>query len=291
MDVSKLDIVYISYDEPRADEFFEDLKQKSPRTPLRVHGVKGFDAAHKAAAKLATTSRFITVDGDNIVRESFFKTKLKLQSDYVYSFTAYNITNGLAYGNGGIKIWPKELVLSVDTHENGKGNDFCWTYRYWQINDIASDVYINQSQYIAFRSGFREAVKLSLIKDKRLPWLDTLDKIYPPNLSRLIVWMTVGADVENGGWSILGAKAGFKYVQDGGDLDKIRDYDWFLENWLKFPYEVKRYALKINNELIETVLPELSPMQSQWFKLVFKNEERHGPMIPDMEPLISKGIS
>src|ERR1700744_2197004 len=134
MQVKDLDIVFISYDEPKADEFFERLKKISPKKPLRVHGVKGFDAAHKAAANLATTERFITIDGDNIVRPEFFQQEIDDSdpSDVVYSYNANNIINGLQYGNGSVKIWPRDLVLKIDTHENSDGNDFCGTYRYWQ---------------------------------------------------------------------------------------------------------------------------------------------------------------
>ena len=49
IDVTELDIFYISYDEPNCEEHWADLLNKVPWAK-RVHGVKGFDAAHKAAA-------------------------------------------------------------------------------------------------------------------------------------------------------------------------------------------------------------------------------------------------
>ena len=68
--VSDLDFVYISYAEPNREENWADLKNKVPWAK-RVDGVKGFDNAHKAAARLAETQFFISVDGDNIIDESF----------------------------------------------------------------------------------------------------------------------------------------------------------------------------------------------------------------------------
>ena len=69
--INEFDIVYISYDEPNADENYADLLDKCPWAK-RSHGVWGSDAAHKAAAALSETDRFITVDADNIVNDDFF---------------------------------------------------------------------------------------------------------------------------------------------------------------------------------------------------------------------------
>ena len=69
--VNEFDLVFISYDEPNADANYADLLDKCPWAK-RSHGVWGSDAAHKAAAAMSDTERFITVDADNIVREDFF---------------------------------------------------------------------------------------------------------------------------------------------------------------------------------------------------------------------------
>ena len=65
MKTIELDIVFLSYDEPNADKHYADLCNKLPWAK-RVHGVKGSDAAHKAAAELSETEWVITVDADNI---------------------------------------------------------------------------------------------------------------------------------------------------------------------------------------------------------------------------------
>ena len=63
--VADYDIIYLSYDEPNAEKNFADLCKKVPWAK-RVHGVYGFDAAHKACADASDTDRFITVDGDTV---------------------------------------------------------------------------------------------------------------------------------------------------------------------------------------------------------------------------------
>ena len=114
---SEMDTFMITYDEPNAEEHWVDLLNKVPWAK-RVHGVKGFDAAHKACADQSETSHFITVDGDNKVRSEFFEQTLDITSDEsIYSWNAKNHLNGLVYGNGGIKCWPKEYALSMKTHE------------------------------------------------------------------------------------------------------------------------------------------------------------------------------
>jgi len=105
--LNDLDMIYISYDEPNADHNWQDLINKFPYAK-RVHGIKGSDAAHKAAAKLSETSRFITIDDDNIVGVDFTDQIVSLDDSVdinrtVFSWPSLNTINGLLCRNGGIK--------------------------------------------------------------------------------------------------------------------------------------------------------------------------------------------
>ena len=131
--VSDLDFVYISYKEPNKEENWADLLSKVPWAK-RVDGVVGFDSAHKAAAEKAETDFFISVDGDNIIDESFLLQTLdwtKTNPKAVHRWRAKNNVNGLVYGNGGLVGWDKETCLQMKTHENADNEkaqiDFCWT--------------------------------------------------------------------------------------------------------------------------------------------------------------------
>ena len=68
--ITEYDVIFISYDEPNADDNYADLLNKIPWAK-RSHGVFGSDAAHKAAAALSETPRFIGIDADNIVDPDF----------------------------------------------------------------------------------------------------------------------------------------------------------------------------------------------------------------------------
>ena len=95
--VTDLDFVFISYTEPNKEENWADLKNKVPWAK-RVDGVKGFDSAHKAAAEVAETDFFISVDGDNIIDESFLLQTLdfeKTDRKAVHRWRAKNIINNL----------------------------------------------------------------------------------------------------------------------------------------------------------------------------------------------------
>lgn len=238
MQMSEYDVIFISYDEPEAEENWAHLLSLAPWAQ-RVHGVKGFDAAHKEAAALATTSRFITVDGDTRVDPKFFDLEINIPEkfeDCVLSWASTNVVNGLAYGNGGLKLWTKDFVNNMQTHEAAKRGsetvDFCWDEKYVQLNGIWSETRPNGSPFQAFRAGFREGIKMTLDRGSKLAPNMLKGSIHPKNLRRLMIWMNVGADTTNGKWCIYGARLGLKLgIIDGEDIDTISDYDWFRELW------------------------------------------------------------
>ena len=157
IDIAELDCIYLSYDEPQKEEFWAKISAMVPWAK-RVDGVKGSDAAHKAAAAASDTDRFILIDGDNLPYGYFFNQQLLLDDanrHAVFRWKAMNIINGLAYGNGGISCWTKRFVERMRTHENTDGTDatqveFCWNDDYWAMHDIYSTTFPNQSPYQAW---------------------------------------------------------------------------------------------------------------------------------------------
>ena len=75
INIAEQDIIFLSYDEPNAEQNYADLCKKIPWAK-RVHGVEGSDAAHKACAEISETDRFVTVDGDNRIREHFLAQEI-----------------------------------------------------------------------------------------------------------------------------------------------------------------------------------------------------------------------
>jgi hypothetical protein len=239
--INEFDIVFISYDEPNADEHWYNLQEKCPWAK-RSHGVWGSDAAHKAAASLCETDRIITVDADNVVDPEFFNLEIDLElinQDDVISWAAKNEINGLVYGNGGIKCWPKHVIEQMRTHEAAPQNDlraqvdFCWNINYVQMNNVYSHVYNNGSPLQAWRAGFREGVKMTLEGGKTVE-KSQIKKIHRKNYQRLLVWQSAGLDVQNGIWAIYGSRLGCMMTnlrQTTWNWHNVRDFDWLNSFW------------------------------------------------------------
>ena len=315
--MTDFDVFYLSYDEPQKEEYWAKLQEIAPWAK-RVDGVKGFDAAHKACAIQSETGRFITVDGDNLVYPEFFDLAITIPTELdrsVLSWAGKNIINGLTYGNGGLKLWTKEFVLNMRTHENAASDaeklDFCWDNKYMQLNNCYSDTCPNGSPFQAFRAGFREGVKMSLDRGNKVDAAALQKRLHDINFKRLLIWATVGADVENGLWAIYGTRLGiYKANHDGDfDLSRISDYDWFKKMYYEeiapryeshIPDNVcSRTKQKWNsdslgidifllgqelNKLYGLDLAILDAQQSKFFKNVYTSPKRsHNPVATEVE--------
>lgn len=292
--VTDYDIIYLSYDEPNAEKNYADLCSKVPWAK-RVHGVEGSDAAHKACAELSETDRFITIDGDNIIDERFLNQEIDFEehanlSTSVISWTAKNTINGLTYGNGGIKCWPKNYVLNMRTHENADPNnahaqvDFCWDIKYIQMNGTYSEIMNNATPHQAWRAGFREGVKMTLDQGIGVT-KEQLLKSHWKNLHRLYIWTMIGADVENGKWAIYGAREGlYKTMCTDWNFINVRDFEYLNNYWNEIEPKVamsgledsiEEYGIKLINELaIPIAESPLDAQQSEFFKTVYQNPAR-----------------
>lgn len=293
INIQDCDIVYLSYDEPNAEKNYADLLTKIPYAK-RVHGVEGSDAAHKACAEIAETDRFVTIDGDNIVDPAFLQTKVDITNDInlskcVISWCGKNVINGLVYGNGGVKCWPKEYVLNMRTHENASPDnehaqvDFCWDAQYVQMNEIYSTVHNNATPQQAWRAGFREGVKLALDRGVRLNGKELLESHWK-NLHMLYVWCMVGSDVKNGLWAIYGAREGlYKTMCTDWDYVNVRDFEYLNNLWNDtyskheegLYYEVLGLGETLKHELDIPIAPDwLDEDQSKFFKTVYMPPSR-----------------
>jgi hypothetical protein len=286
--ISDLDFVYISFKEPNKEENWADLKNKVPWAK-RVDGVVGFDNAHKAAADVAETDFFISVDGDNIIDEKFLLETLdwnKTDKSAVHRWRARNNINGLVYGNGGLVGWDKQTCLQMRTHENADTEenqiDFCWGVPHENLHNCYSTTVINGSEQQAFVAGYREGVKMSTHKGKPIP-ANEFNRVWPTNLRILTTWCTVGADVELGKYAMLGARMGcFNTVIEADNKHfMIRDLD-DMENYYKnvttdnIDSELSIYGNSLRHRL-DIPIAELDQADSRFYRFV-------------MPPHINRGV-
>jgi hypothetical protein len=303
VDVADLDCIYLSYDEPQKEEFWLKIKDMVPWAK-RVDGVKGSDAAHKAAGEASDTERFILIDGDNMPDEEFFNIQLDFSDkDPKYQLAqfrwkAVNAINGLRYGNGGMSSWTKTYVANMKTHEAQKDGDitriadFCLDSQdnlYWAMYDCYSTTYPNYTPFQAWRAGFREGVKMVLDKGAKPSINDFKNRVANRNLNNLTIWQNVGMDVENGVWAIYGARLGtYMTMLTDWEHTNVQWFDNYPVLWEEYKdYDPLEQAEEIGLSLKAKLgLPmcTLGAEQSKFFKRHYNSDKHNlGPLVTEME--------
>ena len=297
VDVADLDCIYLTYDEPQKEEFWVKIKNMVPWAK-RVDGVKGSDAAHKAAAAVSDTERFVLIDGDNLPDPAFFNQTLHFPSaeyeNAVFRWRARNHVNGLMYGNGGLSSWTREFVNTMQTHEASLGQDetdveFCFDPRYWPMYDCYSTTYPNGSAFQAWRAGFREGVKMCLDRGRKPTTVEFSERVHQRNLDNLTIWHNVGTDAEYGEWAIAGARQGtYMTMLTNWDHKQVQWFDALAELWETIKDGQPRL---LSNRLAEDLHTQLAlpmailePNQSAFFKQHYRsNWHNQGIMIREID--------
>jgi hypothetical protein len=168
----------------------------------------------------------------------------------------------------------------MKTHEASNNEraqvDFCWEQGYQQFKECYSETVITGSPFQAWRAGFREGVKMTLLDGVRVPPDEIRERVWWHNLHRLRMWSTVGSHEENGIYAVYGARLGtwlanctkWNYVE-------VRDFEILKDIWNQYgrPYEkVNQEGLveeiKLLGEKIKLGLgfdyPYLDPKQSKY---------------------------
>ena len=221
------DVVFISYNEPDADENYKKLIGMCPRAE-RVHGVKGIHNAHIKAASICDTDMIWIVDGDAIIEDDF-SFDLVMNSydiDCVHVWRSRNPVNDLIYGNGGIKLLPRQLTLDMDVNTPDMTTSISKKFK--AVNKVSNINSFNTDKFTTWRSAFRECCKLSSRIIER--------QFEEETQQRLDIWCTMGADKPFGEYAIKGAQMGRAYGESNkGNADALRKINDF--DWLKIQFE------------------------------------------------------
>lgn len=227
------DIIFISYQEPNADENYYKLLDRFPRAK-RIHGVKGIHQAHIEAAKLSTTDMFWVVDADAVVEPTFnFEVEQFPEHDtytksIVRVWRSRNPINDLEYGFGGVKLLPKQMTINMDLSKADMTTSISPSFK--AMPEVSNITDINPDPFNAWKSAFRECVKLS---SKTITGQVNEETEY-----RLQVWCTKGADRPYGKYAICGAQAGKEFgtanKNNPDQLRLINDFDWLRSEFKKY---------------------------------------------------------
>jgi hypothetical protein len=296
VDIADLDCVYLSYDEPLKEEFWAKIQNMVPWA-VRVDGVKGSDAAHKAAADASSTDRFILIDGDNMPDPRFFDEQLvltDLNKDCVFRWRAVNDINGLMYGNGGMSCWTKDFVYNMKTHENSNGSaetavEFCFDPKYIAMHNVYSTTHPNSSAFHAWRAGFREGVKMCLDRGSKIPIADFKERANKQNLTNLLTWHNVGRDAQFGEYAMFGARLGTKLTMlTDWDYTEVQDFDKLAELWDSLDIQdVSAETVALGDELrtkLSLDIVELDARQSSFVKhLTYATHRQKNVMLTEQD--------
>ena len=292
IDVADLDVIFLTYDEKLKEEFWIKIQNMLPWAK-RVDGVKGSDAAHKAAADASSTDRFVLIDGDNIPDPSFFNLQLdaRINPRGVLRYRARNNINGLMYGNGGLSVWHKDFVYNMKTHENSDGSDatsveFCFHPDYWAMHDCYSTTYPDATPFQAWRAGFREGVKMCLDRGAKPSIAEFKTRVVSRNMDNLSIWHNVGADNENGIWAMAGARQGtYNTMLSDWDYRQVQDFSMLKDCWESTVqnFNPVNFIHNYEEELAQRLgLPmiNLDSKQSQFFKHHYRAQFKNlGPLV------------
>lgn len=214
-----LDIVFLSNNEPNAEENYQhllNLTKNLPNKVLRVAGVNGRAQAYHAALNASTTPWAFTVFAKLKVHDEFdFSWQPdRLQEPKHYIFHARNPVNNLEYGHMGMIAYNKKLVLQ----NTGIGLDFTLDSPHAVVEILSGTACFNTDAYSSWRTAFREAIKLACNSDETSKY-------------RLDVWKTTGHG-DFAEWSIKGAIDACEYYDKvNGEFSKLKlSYEW---KWLR----------------------------------------------------------
>ena len=225
-DDQPLDIVFIDNGEPNADTNYSRLVDYASLTwQNRIHrssGVTGRVAAYHAAAELSTTPWFFAVFAKLSVHKQFDWSWQpdRMQEPKHYIFHARNPVNGLEYGHQAMIAYNKRLVLA----NSGTGLDFTLDSAHEVVPILSGTAYYTDSAWMAWRTAFRECVKLRGSADVESQY-------------RLDKWLTMDSTQDQ--WSMKGAQDAVEYYESvAGNLAELRkSYDWA---WLATYAMIKR---------------------------------------------------
>lgn len=226
--VKPMDIVFISYDEPSAEARYNKLKERFPRAKW-CKGVTGQTLAYFTAANMSETDYFFAVFPKNELAEDFdfsFQPD-RLRNPCHYIFDCYIPSIDLKYGWGGVILYNKDLVYKTTKPDL----DFTMSQAHHSVPVLSAISNCNETPLLAYRSSFREVIKLLQMKP-------TVESQY-----RLKKWLTPGKGV-NADWLHQGAVDGkAHYETHKDDYSKLMysyDYEW-IKDKLKSSYPTETW--------------------------------------------------
>jgi hypothetical protein len=219
------DVFFISYEELNAEENYKRLLEKCPNAQ-RVMGIRGIYNAHKEAARRSKTDMFYVVDGDAYILDNFnFDYQVTVNKrNTTHIWHSLNPINGLEYGYGGVKLFPKELFSSVEPILDVATSLGPLTV----VDALSCETRFNFSEFNTWKSAFREIVKIGSGRIKNQKSTESA--------TRIETWSSNIIEGSNfGQYAVEGALAGMKFLFENREsteiLNQINNQEWLKERF------------------------------------------------------------
>ena len=230
MPSAQQDVIFISYDEPDADQNWEILKNKCSRAQ-RVHGIAGMELALEAAADASTTPWYYAVFAKTRLHDEF---DFSFVPDYMqqpknYIFDCRNRVNGLEYGHMGIVMYNCQGIKTLNQRGNF-GLDYTLSFSHESVPVLSCYGEFDQTPYHTWRTAFRECAKLAYFESETA----TVDGAY-----RLQTWLEK-AQGPYAEWCLRGAADGVEFFNTSNQQIQTlkQSFKW---TWLRSYFE-SRYG-------------------------------------------------
>ena len=238
------DIIFISYDEPQADQNWAILTAKFPQA-RRLHGVEGMENALLKAAEMSTTDWYYAVFAKTELHPDFdfsFRPDLFQQPKH-YIFHAENPLNGLRYGHMGVVLYNCNIVKNITEF----GIDYTMSALHEVVPKVSAIAKFNSNPYQTWRTAFREAGKLAQFCDEK----DNVENEY-----RLDTWVST-AEGRHSEWCLQGARDGVLFYRANRE-NKTQLKNAFNWVWLR------EYYTSLYKNVDDPDLNELQLRQQLW---------------------------
>lgn len=220
-----IDCFMVASDEPNADANWQRLLEVMPHAK-RVGDAGSIFSSYRECARQCKTNRFFVVDADNWIVENFdFEWGDVARPGHVFVWRAHNPVNNLVYGHGAIKLFCVDDWRGFDSCQSRIDVTMSIGDTYRIVDRLASEHRFNTSPFHAWRTAFRECVKLSAYPRSK-PGADVA-------ADRLKVWVSEGENQPYGKWCVLGAQQGAAFGRqhfgNPVELLKVNDYQWLKD--------------------------------------------------------------
>jgi hypothetical protein len=136
-----------------------------------------------------------------------------------------NPINDMVYGYGGVKLFPTQLTIDMDTSKPDMTTSISDKFK--AMHNISNITGFNTDPFNTWKSAFRECAKLASKVIDRQKNEETENRLH--------TWQTVGEDRPYGEYAIRGAEKGADYGRTNRDntqaLKKINDFEWLKEQF------------------------------------------------------------